>query len=98
MFLNFDKSNTLSMVIYMKTTIDIAPGLFEQSKQAASSEHTTFKALVEEGLQYVLEKREQEKTKFVLRETKSRGGGFQPEFENAGWDVIRDAAYEGRST
>jgi hypothetical protein len=45
------------MVTHMKTTIDIADSLLEEAKQAAASEKTTLRALVEEGLRAVLDRR-----------------------------------------
>lgn len=64
-------------------------------KQAISEQHVTFRSLVEEGLQRVLDDRGK-RGPFKLRPVPFRGGGFQPGFEEAGWERIRDATYEGR--
>lgn len=42
------------MVIWVKTTIDIASGLMAQAKERARSEKTTLRALIERGLYRVL--------------------------------------------
>jgi hypothetical protein len=42
------------MVIWVKTTIDIASGLLEEAKERARREGTTLRALVERGLSEVL--------------------------------------------
>jgi Arc/MetJ family transcription regulator len=79
----------------MKTTIDITDGLLTEAKRTAASEHTTVRALVEEGLQRVLAER-RKREPFKLRDGSYRGKeGIRPEFEGD-WDAIRDAIYEGR--
>jgi len=79
----------------MKTTIDITDGLLAEAKRTAASEHTTIRALVEEGLQRVLTER-RERAPFKLRDASYRGEeGIRPEFEG-NWEAIRDAIYEGR--
>jgi hypothetical protein len=45
------------MVIWVKTTIDIASGLLMEAKGRAQSDGTTLRALVERGLGKVLEER-----------------------------------------
>lgn len=42
------------MVIWVKTTIDIADGLMAEAKERAHSERTTLRALIERGLRRVL--------------------------------------------
>jgi hypothetical protein len=42
------------MVIWVKTTVDIAAGLLVQAKERARSEGTTLRALIERGLGRVL--------------------------------------------
>ena len=79
----------------MKTTIDIPDFLMARCKKVIGEQHVTFRSLVEEGLDQVLNERIHRKP-FKLRSVPFRGGGFQPGFDEAGWDHIRDAAYEGR--
>lgn len=83
------------MVTHMKTTIEISDSLLAAAKSAAAEEKTTLRALVEAGLQRVLEDRER-KPRFRLRDASFEGRGLQPEFRGAGWERIRDAVYEGR--
>jgi hypothetical protein len=56
----------------------------------------TLKALFEEGLRKVMAGKKDE-PKFKLRDGSFKGGnGLTPEFQNATWEQIRDAIYEGR--
>ncbi len=66
-------------------------------KRLAREQHVTFRSLVEKGLERVLEERGRQK-RFKLRAVRFGGGGFQPGFEDAGWDRIRDEIYGGRGT
>jgi Arc/MetJ family transcription regulator len=64
-----------------KTTIDISESLLAEAKEVAAREGTTLRALVESGLRTAIDR---------------RLTGLQPEFRDAGWERVRDAAYEGR--
>jgi hypothetical protein len=79
----------------MKTTVEISPRLFAEARRCAQAEHTTLKVLVETGLRRVLADKENSSV-FKLRDGSFRGDGLTPEFQNAGWEQIRDAIYEGR--
>jgi len=81
----------------MKTTIDISDAVMERCRKVIGQQHVTLRSLVEEGLDRVLEERLARKP-FRLRKVPARGGGFQPGFDEASWDRIRDAAYEGRGS
>ena len=83
------------MVSHMKTTIQISDALIDQARELAEKENTTLKELVDEGLRRVIEERANRKP-FKLRDCSFKGTGLTPEFENAGWDKIRDTIYEGR--
>lgn len=76
----------------MKTTVEISDGLARAAKRLAAEENTTLRALIESGLERILEERG-ERTTFHLRDASFRGRGLQPEFRAAGWDRIRAAAY-----
>lgn len=55
-------------------------------------DHTTVKALIEEGLRTVLRDRA-DSGPFRLRDASVGGRGLSRDFADAGWDDIRDAAY-----
>lgn len=80
----------------MKTTIEIADPLLDDARKLAAREGTTLRALVESGLRHVITERKRSKEPYTFRFTTFRGEGLQPEFEDASWDKIRDAIYEGR--
>ena len=79
----------------MKTTIDINDHLLEEARKAATHDRTTVKSLVEEGLRLLLAAR-QERPAYRLRRATFKGRGVRKELEGAGWEKIRDRAYEGR--
>jgi hypothetical protein len=83
------------MVICMKTTVNIADPLLAAAKMLAAEEHTTLRALIEEGLRRVLESR-QRQGPFQLRRASFRGNGLQPDISEGHWERIRDLIYEGR--
>jgi hypothetical protein len=80
----------------MKTTLDIADPLLREAKHVAAREGTTLRALVEQGLRRVVAEKKQKRA-FRLRKASFKGRGLRPELADAGWDRIRDLAYEGRS-
>jgi len=80
---------------HMKTTVEIPDSLLEQAKRLAAREHTTLRALIEEGLRRLIAERKGVKP-FKLRKVSFRGNGLQPQMAGAAWQRIRDAAYEGR--
>jgi hypothetical protein len=79
----------------MKTTVEVADALLAAAKAAARAEGTTLRALLEEGLQHVLEKR-RKPTPYVLRDAafKRPCRGLTPEFAAGGWDRIAAAIYD----
>ncbi len=79
----------------MKTTIEISDPLLLRAKKVASSENTTLKALVEDGLRKVLEDKETQKKPFCLKQVTFGGTGLQPQAQGAGWEKIRELAYQG---
>ena len=91
------RSNVLSMVTHMKTTIDIADALFERAKLVAERDRTTFRALVEEGLRAVLDRRTTPHTPFRLRDASIEGNGVQPGIDLTNRDQMLSLMYEGRS-
>ena len=83
------------MVICMKTTVNISDPLLSAAKRLAAQERTTLRALIEEGLRRVLERRER-RGPFQLRRASFRGNGLQPEVTEGQWERLRDLIYEGR--
>lgn len=83
------------MVICMKTTVNIADPLLSAAKKLAAEEHTTLRALIEEGLRRVIERRKRH-GQFQLRRASFRGNGLQSDVREGGWERIRDLVYEGR--
>lgn len=79
----------------MKTTVEISDALAEAARQVAAEERTTLRALIEAGLRKVLEERQQGRS-FRLRAASFGGGGLQPEFREADWERVREAAYGER--
>lgn len=79
----------------MKTTIEISDDLARKAKAHAAKEETTLRALVDRGLREVL-RAERKPHRFELRDARVGGHGLQTEFQDADWQRIREAAYEGR--
>jgi hypothetical protein len=79
----------------MKTTIDIASNILKRSRDLARRERVTLRALVEEGLEFVVAQRAARR-KVRIKPVTFRGRGLAPEYRNAGWSKLRDAAYAGR--
>lgn len=80
----------------MKTTVEISDPILRAAKETAQREGTSLRALLEEGLQLSLERRESkaEESRFRLRDASVGGRGLRPELEGASWDRIRELAYE----
>jgi hypothetical protein len=79
----------------MKTTLDIPDPLLDEARKLAARERTTLRALVEQGLRHVVTARKR-KTPFRLRKASFKGRGLRPELADAGWEQLRNLAYEGR--
>lgn len=82
------------MGAHMKTTIEISGSLLNQARRQALRDGTTLRALFEEGLRKVLADK-QRGAGFRLRPASFKGKGLQPQAAGAGWDRIREMAYEG---
>jgi len=81
----------------MKTTVELSDDLFARSRAVAQRDGDTMRTLIEEGLRLALAAREQRPRsapfKFRTFGGKGTSAGLTPEFEGAGWESIRDAAY-----
>ena len=82
-------------IYVMKTTVEISDGLLREARELATREGLTLRALIERGLHRVLDDARRH-APFKLRDASFGGGGLSPEFQDAGWDEIRDAIYRGR--
>jgi hypothetical protein len=80
----------------MKTTIEISDSLFAEARRVAQRERRSLRALVEEGLRYVVGQRKGRRSRFQLRKASYRGEGLKPEVEPGSWEEIRRRVYEGR--
>ncbi len=79
----------------MKTTVYIPDTILKEARRIAALEHTTVKALVEEGLRRIIDDRKQKKT-FRLRKATFKGNGLQADIAGASWEKIREISYQGR--
>jgi hypothetical protein len=79
----------------MKITLDISASLLREACKVAAREHTTLRALVEQGLRQVTAGRKH-RPKFRLRKGSFRGQGLRPELVGASWEQLRALAYERR--
>lgn len=80
----------------MKTTVEITEDLFARTREVAQREGTTIRALIEEGLQAALARREQKKTAYKWPDLSVTGEGLDPEIEEGSWEPLRDRIYAGR--
>lgn len=80
---------------HMKTTIEISDPLLAQARRFAERKGLTLKAVLELGLRKVVSEKGAVPA-FQLRDASFKGKGLRPEFKNASWEAIREAAYSGR--
>jgi hypothetical protein len=76
----------------MKTTVDIADGLFEDAKRVAELRNTTMRALIEEGLRRVIAEQPSAKP-FKLKDGSVGGKGLQPGIRPGDWNQMRALIY-----
>jgi len=79
----------------MKTTIEISDSLLEEAKRLAAKEGTMVRAYVEQGLRRIVAERKT-RGQFKLRNATFKGTGLQPGVQDATWEKIRQAIYQGR--
>jgi hypothetical protein len=79
----------------MKTTVEIADALLREARKVAARERTTVRALIEEGLRRIVAERRRPPA-FRLRRATFKGDGLRREVAGAGWDRLRELAYEDR--
>ena len=83
------------MGVCMKTTVEIPDPLLSEAKRLAARQHTTVRALIEQGLRQVLAERKGRRS-HRLRQASFRGEGVQPGVQEGAWERLRALAYEGR--
>lgn len=81
------------MVIWVKTTIDIASGLLMEAKERAHKDGTTLRALIEQGLGKVLEERSVV-TRIPFKPVTGRLEPLPGLDPYSDWDAIRDSIYD----
>jgi hypothetical protein len=80
------------MVIWVKTTVDIADGLLAQAKERATVEGTTLRQLVERGLRSVLAEKPEGRAPLKFPTARLEPlPGVDPYDD---WDAIRDEIYD----
>ncbi len=80
------------MASHMKTTINVSDELMRRSRDVASREGITLRALFEEALRRALDDRERG-VEFRLRDARVAGDGLQA---GRTWDLPRELAYDER--
>jgi len=79
----------------VKTTVEISDSVMREVRRLAAREGTTLKEVLERGLRRALTE-SREAAPFKLRRASFKGRGRRAEFEDASWETLRKAAYEGR--
>jgi hypothetical protein len=67
--------------------------LLEEARKVAVRDHTTVRALIEQGLRHALAERMGTR-EFRLRKATFKGEGLQPGGTDGTWEQVRDLAYE----
>lgn len=83
------------MGTHMKTTVEISDALLDAAKAQAAARGITLRALLEEGLRHVLDRRTTEDG-FTLPDASVGGRGLHPDVGEGSWESLRALSYEGR--
>ena len=86
----------MDMGSHMKTTVEISDALLDEARKVAARERTTVRTLIEQGLRHVISERRRKSRPFRLRKASFKGRGLSAEAKGAGWERLRELAYEGR--
>jgi uncharacterized protein YacL len=84
------------MASHMKTTVVIPDALLAEVQKIATKNKTTLRALMQEGLQHIVEREQKAKKQFKLKDMSVDGNGLTPEFQSAGWSKLIELSYEDR--
>lgn len=79
----------------VKTTVEISDPLLHKARELAARQGVTLRTLIERGLHRVVTETKNA-APFRLRRASFKGKGLQPEFRDASWGRLRDAAYRDR--
>lgn len=79
----------------MKTTLDISDALLTRAKQQARRTGKTLRALVEDGLRFVLDERSQ-RVRYRLPDRSVGRRGDPDPLAALSWPELRDEIYGGR--
>ena len=81
----------------MKTTVEINDELLANAKALAAARKLPLRRVLEDALVLLLRQNGNAPGGPIRLRKHSYGGrGLRPELEEAGWDVVRERAYEGR--
>jgi hypothetical protein len=83
------------MISHMRTTVEVSDDLLAEAKRVAREDDVTLREVFETALRNEIARRSQDGG-FTLRDASFGGDGMRPEYADASWAGIRDAAYEGR--
>ena len=84
-----------NMGSHMKTTVELSDALLAEARKIAAREGVTVRTLIEQGLRHALSQRRQH-GRFRLRKATFKGRGLSATARGAGWEQLRELAYEGR--
>lgn len=84
------------MASHMKTTVQIPDALLAEIQQIATKNKTTLRALMQEGLQHVVERERIKKKPFKLKDCSVGDPNAPWPLEGKSWEEIRALAYGDR--
>ena len=84
------------MASHMKTTVQIPDALLAEIQQIATKNKTTLRALMQEGLQHVVERERTKKKPFKLKDCSVGDPNAPWPLEDKSWEEIRAIAYGDR--
>jgi hypothetical protein len=84
------------MASHMKTTVQIPDALLTEIRQIATKNKTTLRALMQEGLQHVVEQERKKKKPFKLKDCSVGPKKVNGELVGRQWEDIVDLVYGDR--
>ncbi len=84
------------MAGHMKTTVQIPDALLAEIQQIATKNKTTLRALMQEGLQHVVERERTKKKPFTLKDCSVGPKKVNEELVGRQWEDIVDLIYGDR--